>query len=79
MNRNRSENWIFPHLSIGQALSDQLANVQAHGAVAQYSTLATNPQMYAAKYLTYLPTKEQLRKEIEQQKEIFSMQQKDEE
>lgn len=43
--------------------------------VAQYSTLATNPQMYAAKYLTYLPTKEQLRQEIEQQKAIYALQQ----
>ncbi len=42
--------------------------------VAQFSSLATNGQMYAAKYLTYLPTKEQLRKEIEIQKEIYEMQ-----
>ena len=41
--------------------------------VAQFSTLATNPQMYASKYLTYMPTKEQLRKEIEMQKEIFEI------
>ena len=27
-----------------------------------------------SKYLTYLPTKEQLKAEIERQKEIFSMQ-----
>jgi len=43
--------------------------------VAQYSTLATNPQMYAAKYLTYMPTQEELRREIEQQKVIFALQQ----
>lgn len=42
--------------------------------VAQFSTLATNPQMYAAKYLTYLPTKEQLRQEIEMQKEMYELQ-----
>ena len=41
--------------------------------VAQFSTLATNPQMYASKYLTYMPTKEQLRKEIEMQKEIYEI------
>ncbi|MBP5758572.1 MAG: DUF1016 family protein, partial [Bacteroidales bacterium] len=40
--------------------------------VAKFSTLATNPQLYAAKYLTYMPTKEQLRREIEMQKEIFA-------
>lgn len=39
--------------------------------VAQFSTLATNPQMYAAKYLTYMPTQEELRREIEMQKELF--------
>ena len=39
--------------------------------VARFSSLATNPQMYAAKYLTYMPTKEELRREIEMQKEIF--------
>lgn len=43
--------------------------------VAQYSTLASNPQMYAAKYLTYLPTKEELAREIENQKAIFALQQ----
>lgn len=42
--------------------------------VAQFSSLATNPQMYASKYLTYLPTKEQLRKEIETQKELYELQ-----
>lgn len=30
-----------------------------------------------SKYLTYLPTKEQLKAEIERQKEIFSMQHSD--
>lgn len=43
--------------------------------VAQFSTLATNKQMYAAKYLTYMPSKEELRREIERQKEIFMLQQ----
>lgn len=43
--------------------------------VARFSTLATNKQMYAAKYLTYMPSKEELRREIERQKEIFLLQQ----
>ena len=30
--------------------------------------------MYAAKYLTYMPTQEELRREIEQQKEFFRLQ-----
>lgn len=42
--------------------------------VAQYSSLATNKQMYAAKYLTYMPSKEELRREIERQKEIYRLQ-----
>lgn len=30
-----------------------------------------------AKYLTYMPTQEELRREIEQQKAIFALQQKE--
>ena len=43
--------------------------------IARYSVLHDNDQLFAAKYLTYLPTPEQLRTEIEQQKEIFRLQQ----
>lgn len=42
--------------------------------IAQYSILHENKQLYAAKYLTYLPSEEVLRREIEQQKEIFYLQ-----
>ena len=42
--------------------------------MAQYSILNDNRQIYQAKYLTYLPTKEELAKEIEKQKEIFRLQ-----
>lgn len=42
--------------------------------VAHYSTLAGNDRLYAAKYLTYMPTKEELRREIEQQKAFFRLQ-----
>ena len=42
--------------------------------VARFSTLATNKQMYASKYLTYMPSKEVLAREIELQKEIFRLQ-----
>lgn len=42
--------------------------------VARFSSLATNKQMYASKYLTYMPSKEELRREIEQQKEIYELQ-----
>ena len=42
--------------------------------LARYSILKDSSQLYAAKYLTYLPTKEELTAEIERQKEIFAMQ-----
>ena len=47
--------------------------------VARFSTLATNKQMYASKYLTYMPSKEVLAREINKQKEIFRLQNNEEE
>ena len=41
--------------------------------VARYSTLAKNDQMFAAKYKLYLPNEEDLRREIERQKELYIM------
>ena len=41
--------------------------------VARYSTLAKNDQMFAAKYKLYLPDKEDLKREIERQKELYLM------
>lgn len=43
--------------------------------IARYSILKGNEQLFAAKYKTFLPTEEQLRTEIERQKEIFRLQQ----
>ena len=43
--------------------------------IAKYSVLHENPQLFAAKYLTYLPSEEELKQEIERQKEIFQIQQ----
>jgi len=43
--------------------------------IARYSILKGNEQLFAAKYKIYLPTEEQLRAEIERQKEIFRLQQ----
>ena len=45
--------------------------------VARYSVLNDNDQLFAAKYLTYMPTEEELRREIEQQKEFFRLQHKE--
>ena len=42
--------------------------------IARYSVLHDNNRLFMSKYLTYLPSKEQLRMEIERQKEIFYMQ-----
>lgn len=39
--------------------------------IARYSVLHDNDRLFMSKYLTYLPTKEQLKREIERQKEIF--------
>ena len=44
--------------------------------VAHYSVLNGSDQLFAAKYLTYMPKREDLRREIEQQKEFFRLQHK---
>ena len=43
--------------------------------IAKYSVLHGNEQLFASKYMLFLPTEEQLRAEIESQKEIFRLQQ----
>lgn len=45
--------------------------------MARYSVLHDNARLFQAKYLTYLPSEEELKHEIEQQKEIFRLQQTD--
>lgn len=45
--------------------------------IAKYSILHGNEQLFASKYKLYLPTEEELREEIETQKTIFYLQQKD--
>ena len=42
--------------------------------IARYSILKGNEQLFATKYKLYLPTEEQLRKEIERQKDLFLLQ-----
>jgi len=41
--------------------------------IARYSVLKENKQLFASKYMPYLPTEEELKAEIERQKEIFAM------
>ena len=45
--------------------------------IARYSVLNDSDQLFAAKYMTYMPTEEELRHEIEQQKEFFRLQHKE--
>lgn len=45
--------------------------------IARYSILHGNEQLFASKYKLYLPTEEELREEIETQKAIFYLRQKD--
>ena len=47
--------------------------------IAKYSMLHENEQLFASKYKLYLPTEEELRAEIEAQKEFYYLQKKDEE
>jgi hypothetical protein len=44
--------------------------------IARYSVLHENEQLFASKYMTYMPSEEELRREIEQQKQFFIEQQK---
>lgn len=45
--------------------------------IARYSVLHDNDRLFMAKYMTVMPTKEQLRMEIEKQKAIFYAQHPD--
>lgn len=42
--------------------------------IARYSVLHDSDQLFASKYMLYMPTEEELRKEIERQKEFFRLQ-----
>ena len=43
--------------------------------IARYSSLNENDHLFQSKYMLYMPTKEQLKHEIEREKEIYSLQQ----
>lgn len=45
--------------------------------IARFSVLKGNEQLFATKYITYMPSKEQLREEIERQKMFYLLQQKE--
>ena len=46
--------------------------------IARYSILHGNEQLFASKYKLYLPSEEELRAEIETQKQLFYLQQEEE-
>ena len=45
--------------------------------IAKYSILKGNEHLFASKYKLYLPSEEELRAEIESQKSIYELQQKE--
>ncbi len=45
--------------------------------IARYSVLHDSKRLFATKYLTYLPSEEELRREIEIQKELFRLQEEE--
>ena len=66
--------WYFARLSLTQ----NILCADTDDDVAHYSVLNGSDQLYAAKYLTYMPSRANLRREIEQQKEFFLLQHKGE-
>ena len=47
---------------------------QKSEAVVKYSVLTDSEQMFAAKYLPYLPTEEELRRELERERNLVQQQ-----
>jgi hypothetical protein len=45
--------------------------------VARYSILHESPQMFASKYMLYLPTEEELRKELARERDKIEFRKKD--
>lgn len=43
--------------------------------IARYSVLHDNDRLFASKYMLYMPSEEELKREIELQKEFFQLQQ----
>lgn len=64
MERNKDDNPTIGLLLCAETSKD----------LAQYSILHDSDQLFAAKYMTFLPKKEELLAEIEYQKQIFLMQ-----
>ena len=61
-------------LIIDDIIKNALIEDGAFDDITTNSILNGNEQLFASKYKLYLPTKEELRREIERQKEIFYLQ-----
>ena len=68
LNEAASEKWSVRTL-------DRNISSQYYKDLARYSILRDSNQLFAAKYMTYLPKKEELLLEIERQKYLFELQQ----
>ena len=60
--------------TIGVLLCTEIDNT-----IAKYSVLHESEQLFAAKYMSFMPTEEELRREIEKQKHFFLAQHGEEE
>lgn len=77
------DNWICMYDDLIKDDNDQptigvLLCTDTDNTIARYSVLHDSDQLFAAKYMTYMPTEEELRREIEQQKQFFLEQHKEE-
>ena len=70
--QSRLQNLAWTHIinpTIGIVLCSETSKD-----IARYSIFKDNDHLFATKYKTYLPTEEQLRTEIERQKQLFYLQ-----
>ena len=68
--------WMYDDLKRGEGDNPTLGIVLCADTdedIAKYSILHGNEQLFASKYKFYLPTEEELRAEIETQKEMFNL------
>lgn len=66
-------NWLLGRRIVEEELGDATRSETSKD-IARYSVLNGSEQLFASKYKLYLPTEDQLRAEIEAQKEMFRLQ-----
>ena len=62
---------LFAQFNIAKLIIGLLLCTETDSVVAKYSVLHENPKLFASKYVDYLPTEEELVREIEQQKSFL--------